>query len=159
MNIQPIVFQVPSAPVAQTPVAARASLLPWVVVAVLVVFLAFSQFRSRDVVPPGPGPTPVPVVIDEAVASVVTKSSKDYAAQLGSVMSELASRVDAGTIKNWEQLSANARALSGPARERAFAPVDVLDTSKIPSGEWVENRSVVSAYLRSKAEGHKRAAK
>lgn len=157
MNIQPIVFNVPIATAQVKPKSAPSGMLPWVVVAVLVAALLLLSMRSfRD--GGQPGPTPV-VVVDEATAKVVSDASKAYSLQLAKVMDELANRVDAGAIRNWDQLSTNARALSGPARESAFSPVDVLDTAKVPAGEWEANKGVVSAHLRSKAEGHRRASK
>jgi hypothetical protein len=154
LEIKPIVFQV--APVSVVPQkSAGQSFMPWVLVALLagvLVLLAVRSFSGGDY--PGPGP----VVVDEATAKVVIDASKSYSLELAKVMDELANRVDAGAIRNWDQLSTNARALSGPARERSFSPVDVLDTAKVPAGEWTENRGVVSAHLRSKAEGHRRAA-
>jgi len=152
VNIQPIVFAAPT--VSPSVPRAKANWLPWVVVAAVVAFLIWDRVSLSDVTP-----GPVPVVIDEATAGAVQAASKSYAAELSRVMDDLANRVDAGSIKNWEQLSSNARALSQPARERAFAPIDQLDTAKIPSGEWTENKAVVSMYLRSKAEGHRRASK
>jgi len=161
VNIQPIIFAAPSAPITrpatiQPSAEPSVNWLPWIAVALLVGLIAWKSLpQSADDVP---GPSPV-VVIDEATANVVADASRSYAAEMAKVMDELAGRVDARAITNWDQLSVNARALSTPARERAFAPVDVLDTAKIPSGEWDANRSIVSAHLRSKAEGHRRASK
>lgn len=159
MNIQPIVFNVPTTPQASSK-SATGGVVAWVLVAILVAALLVLGVRSFRDGGNGPQPEPLPVVVvDEATAKVVTDASKAYSSELAKVMDELASRVDAGAIRNWDQLSTNARALSGPARERSFAPIDQLDTAKIPAGEWEANKSVVSAHLRSKAEGHRRAAK
>lgn len=160
MNIQPIVFNVPSAPVPVVQPSAKPALFPWAIVGILCVamLLLAVRFRGDSGNDPGPSPAPI-VVVDEATAKVVSDATKSYSSELAKVMDELASRVDAGAIRNWDQLSTNARALSGPARERAFSPVDQIDTAKIPAGEWEANRGVVSAHLRSKAEGHRRAAK
>jgi hypothetical protein len=150
MDIKPIVFSVPVTPAVQP---SKPSMVPWVIVAAMaIVFAAFGLRSLRD-----GGSTPRPIV-DETVARAVEASNKQYASGLAAVMDSLAAKVESKDITNDTQLQSNARAGTAAAREQAFLPIGELDNANVV-GSYVGREAVVAAYLRSKAEGHRRAAK
>jgi hypothetical protein len=150
VNIQPIVFSVPSVQPAN-PVA-KVNWLPWVAVGVLLALLLWSQYRTSDV---APGPRPI---VDETVAKAVEQSNKQYASGLAAVMDSLAAKVESREIADDTQLQSNARAATAAVREQAFLPIGELDNANVV-GSYAGREATVAAYLRSKAEGHRRAAK
>jgi hypothetical protein len=149
MEIQPIVFAVPNAP-ART--ASKPSYLPWIAVAVMALALAFALFRS----PQSDGPAPTP--INAATARVTEANSREYLLGVASVFDDLANKIDSRQIVNATQLQSNSRAATVAVREAAYAEVNRLD-NEIINGEYAGKESIVSAHLRAKAEGYRRAAK
>jgi len=145
MEIQPIVFAVPSTP-ART--ASKPSLIPWIAVAVMALALAFALFRSPQSDEPGPGP-----VVDSAAVEAAEKASRFYAKQLSIGIAKLADDVDSKRITNAEQLQSNAQSLLGDMRKTSFADVDKMDNEKA-RGDYTGRERQVSDYLRSKALGH-----
>lgn len=141
--------------VVATPPKAPSKMSGWVqtlliIAAIVGCFLWLGRDRNPSPTPPGPN----------QVSSVAEQSTRDYAASLASAMNALAKSVDSAEIANAEQLKNNARAYTQAAREKSFAPVDRIDTDSIPAGEWTpEQRTAVSAYLRSKATGHEKASR
>lgn len=163
MNIQPIVFNVPSAPTQAVtpsqPKFASSGVLPWVAVAVLALLLVWSQFVKTSDVTPGPGPTPVPVVVIEEAASGAHATHKKEAANYALAHRRLADLVRNKTITNQSQFASNSEALMKSARDNAW-PVHLgpLDNKYLP--EKFEGReSDVANYLESLAAGFERAAK
>jgi hypothetical protein len=151
MEIQPIVFAVPSTP-ART--ASKPSLIPWIAAAVMGVALAFALFRGPQSDGPGPGPTP----INAATARVTEANSREYLLGVAAVFDDLAAKIDSRQIVNATQLQSNSRAATVAVREAAYAEVNQLD-NEIINGEYAGKEAIVSAHLRSKAEGYRRAAK
>jgi hypothetical protein len=149
MEIQPIVFAVPSTP-ART--ASKPSLIPWIAAAVMGVALAFALFRLPQ--SDGPGPTP----INAATARVTEANSREYLLGVAAVFDDLAAKIDSRQIVNATQLQSNSRAATVAVREAAYAEVNQLD-NEIINGEYAGKEAIVSAHLRSKAEGYRRAAK
>jgi hypothetical protein len=155
MDIQPIVFSVPAAPVALPPPPKQTSIaayLPWILVA-LFATVALWQF-----VPRGNEPGPTPVVIEQAVAELTTKNSKAYLAGVASVFDDLASKVESKQITNATQLQSNSRAATIAVREAAYQEVNAMDNDRV-RGEYAGQEAAIAAYLRSKAEGYRRAAR
>jgi hypothetical protein len=151
MDIQPIVFAVPTAPAR---IASKPSFAPWIAVAVMGVALAFALFRGPQSDEPGPGPTP----INAATARVTEANSRQYLLGVAAVFEDLASKIDSRQIVNATQLQSNSRAATVAVRESAYADVNQLD-NEIINGEYAGKEAIVSAHLRSKAEGYRRAAK
>lgn len=157
--VNPIVFNFPAAPapvaVATTP-ASRWQTFAIGSLLLVVAALAFDRFSNRNEPGPGPGPAPVPVV---SVVDAVEDATRAYAENLAKSMDKLADDVVTKRITNWDQIKNNARAYTEAARVKAFEPVNVLDTASIPSGEFTGVEDKVAAYLKTKAEGHRRVAK
>lgn len=104
---------------------------------------------------PGPGPGPGPTV---NVVDAVEASEKRGAENRAKVMDRLADMVAGGKIANRKQLQEASRELTEAARINAWKPIDELDHSTLPDPSFEGEEAAVSKYLRSKAEGHRRAA-
>lgn len=154
MNIQPIVFSVPSAPAPVAKPAASVNWLPWVAVGVLALLFAWSQFRTSDV-KPGPGPI---TVIREAVDAAELAQNKE-AANYALAHRRLAELVRNKTVSTQTQLFSNSEALMKGARENAFPPIlGPVDNRFLPE-KFDGKESEVANYLESLAIGFEKAAK
>lgn len=150
---------------AATPVEASAATLKpapannsgWIQTLLIIaaIVLGFAWLSTRD----GGSVDPIPPTPKNTIA-IAEKATRDYSSLLGDAMESLASSIDSGKIGNAEQLQANSQAFTKAARVKAFAVIDQLDTDSIPAGQWTdEQRATVSAYLRDKATGHRKASK
>jgi hypothetical protein len=153
MDIKPIVFAVPSVPVRA---ASKPSLLPWVAMGLMALVLAFVVFRGPR--GNGPGPSPTPLVIDATVSSLTEANTKQYLLGVAAVFEDLAAKVETRQIQNATQLQSNSRAATVAVREAAYKEVNALDNERV-NGEYAGKEAAVAAYLRSKADGYRRAAK
>ena len=94
------------------------------------------------------------------IAGIVEAATLDYNRSLGEAMDAIAAKVADGTVTSREQLKANVQPFTKHAREQSFRPIDEIDNSNIPSGEWDDAaKQKVVSYLREKAKGHRKAAK
>lgn len=159
MNIQPIVFSVPSALQPQ-PQPASSGVPVWVFFAfAAIVFIGVLWPRVQVDPSPGPGPSPTPIsVIREAVdgaESALRKEAVNYAL----AHRRLAELVRNKTIKTQSQFATNSEALMKGARENAFPPIlGPLDNRHLPE-KFDGKESEIANYLESLALGFERAAK
>ena len=139
---------------------ARQSSLVWpiVVMAGMMMIAAALFFRGGRNNGGGGDDSRTPPALTDS--QVVTEATIDYVLSLAEAMDGIAAKVDSGEIENWEHLKTNVRAWTAEARAQSFAPIDVVDTKRIPEGNWDESqRSQVSTHLRMKATSHRAAVK
>jgi hypothetical protein len=158
MEIKPIVFQVTNVP-ATSHKSAGANWLPWMVVAILVAALLVLGVRNFRDGGDGPQPAPpTPIVIEDSVAKLTEADTREYLLGIAGVFEDLAAKVETRQIQNITQLQSNSRAATVAVREAAYKEVNALDNERV-NGEYAGKEAAVAAYLRSKADGYKRAAK
>jgi hypothetical protein len=123
-----------------------ASLVPWVIVAVLAYML-----WSKPVEPPGPTPPPGPkiVTVEEAAKRLMTKTQTGYK----SVFANAAQRVETGEVKTEEQLNTLLKKELQDVRDDASKDLDAAFNVNLPTTIDDGNRGAVATFLKRVATG------
>jgi hypothetical protein len=122
-----------------------ASLVPWVIVAVLAYML-----WSKPAPEPGPTPPPGPkiVTVEEAARNLITKTQSGYK----SVFNSVAKRVEDGEIKTEEQLNVTLKKELSDVRESASKDLDMSFNVNIPT-DFSGQGGPVATFLKRVANG------
>jgi hypothetical protein len=165
--IKPIVIHVsPAASPAQPATTSTSigggilSLFNAIAMPLIVVVLVFALL-NRQTPEPGPGPNPPDPIPTVNVVDQVESAQRKHAANMAAIMDRIADDVLSRKLTSWEAIQTYGRDATARGRANAFSSVDTLDTaqSELAGGEIKGREDIVARHFRSKAEGHRRAAK
>ena len=125
---------------------------------VLAGVLVFVLWGPSNDVTPDPDPPAPPPIVDTTVIDLTFESARKQSEYAGRCYEEVAKAVEAGEIKNPEQLKTVLQKLLQQAKQTSMQKLDALDTEKIGNADtWKEDLNSVVQYLKAKAKGYKKA--